>query len=37
MSVSLLGTGYLLALISGLIEWPSIVPCALLLLVSCRT
>src|SRR5690606_4286902 len=34
LSLSLLGTGYLLALITGLVEWPFIIPTALLLVAA---
>lgn len=34
LSVSLLGTGYLLALLAGLVEWPFIIPVALLLVAA---
>jgi membrane protease YdiL (CAAX protease family) len=34
LSLTLLGTGYLLALITGLVEWPFVIPLALLLVAA---
>lgn len=35
LSVSLLGTGYVLAFMAGLIDWPAVVPLVLLLAAAC--